>query len=878
MVDRDAFAGLPAELHADVLSRLSPADIARYRVAASASKPTAAHSDDIAELAARQALLAFAERTYTDFVKGAREVWTDGTEYSADANDMRRLVEEPRGRLVEVPRFGGPPLEGRREWPEIVQVLACDPDSFEPLDLTEGVYERYGMTYDDGEWDKGRLMTMTYDDGEWDGAPRRGIGRRDANVAPLPGETWLGCWAATCAFVAAGTNAALGACRTDHPLAPSPEKGYPSLVAPICLQRRRRQLLWLMFGGADARDVDERAQIGIGVVCVYATLNYVRYLSSLGACTRGFEAARPRAIATAERLASIGRWELAAALIRAAVPEMEFDPPNAPRAVQEIAQEDSEMLAVSARASSRCWCHLRLLDSSFPHTKSEDPSVVRHVESNIAVSDWFIDRVYAGTVVNQDNLQDIESISLSVILTSQAIREMYTVVCKDGERGLSLEEAVTRDLARTAGGLSVQGNYPSALARLAAAMQARARALGIMAQHLGLDAFKYYTECCLGPPLFIWPHECEREPTMYKVKSRHQRMAHIAKACAEMPRFPDSEFFLFDDSNHTLMKKEVDPNVYFAVEDLDDGCSGGRCPITKDTLKRISITDGWYHAAGLGIGFTMAQYNIMMADGWDHEDHIRVRFREAALAARTAVDIWRAMDDKRRMYTAIAVYGEVSYCHASALLGGLRPSGIRVQGVLRPYWKVFADMPGHQASDALDNYVNGVYGLLAVAKWSMEMSIAGLRTFGADAALDIATVQKDLGKVLSHVWEVFALAMRVQDWLMQQHLIEEPVDHVSSFLDLMRRWLGVFRVDDLDGIGELRDSATRHYGEARSIIESHQGEVHPWTRNIRRLANPGSEAPASGLGTICDEMLYLENAERMELFGWKTNVRKRHGD
>ena len=156
---------------------------------------------------------------------------------------------------------------------------------------------------------------MTYDDGEWDGAPRRGIGRRDANIAPLPGETWLGCWAAACAFVAAGTNATLGACRLDRfmkmPLAPLPEKGYPGLVAPICLQRRRRQLLWLMFGGADARDVDERAQIGIGVVCVYATLNYVRYLRSLGSRTRGFEAARARAIATAERLASLGRWELA---------------------------------------------------------------------------------------------------------------------------------------------------------------------------------------------------------------------------------------------------------------------------------------------------------------------------------------------------------------------------------------------------------------------------------------------------------------------------------------------------------------------------------------------------------------------------------------
>ena len=321
------------ELHADVLSRLEPADIARYRVAASASTQTAAHSADIAELAARQALLAFAERTYTDFVKGGREVWTDGTEYSADANDMWRLVQEPLGPGT----LHGGLLNGRREWPEIVQVLACDPDSFEPLDLTEGVYESEAGS-------ETRVM-MTYDDGEWDGAPRRGIGRRDANIAniaPLPGETWLGCWAATCAFVAAGTNATLGACRTDRPKLPiAPARavageGVPGPRRAHLPAEAKATAAVAHVRGADARDVDERAQIGIGVVCVYATLNYVRYLRSLGARTRVFEAARARAMATAERLASIGRWELAVALTRAAVPEMESDPPNAPKAVEEI--------------------------------------------------------------------------------------------------------------------------------------------------------------------------------------------------------------------------------------------------------------------------------------------------------------------------------------------------------------------------------------------------------------------------------------------------------------------------------------------------------------------------------------------------------------
>ena len=234
-----------------------------------------------------------------------------------------------------------------------------------------------------------------------------------------------------------------------------------------------------------------------------------------------------------------------------------------------------------------------------------------------------------------------------------------------------------------------------------------------------------------------------------------------------------------------------------------------------------------------------------------------MRFREAALAARTAVDIWRAMDDKRRMYTAIAVYGEVSYCHASALLGGLRST-------------MFADMPdGHQVSDAFDNYVNGVFGLLAVAKWSMEMSIAGLRTFGADAALDIATVQKDLGKVLSNVTAVMTLAMRVRAWLIEHDRMEEPADHLSAMEGVIRGWLGVFRVDHLDDIGELMQSARRHYGEARNIIQSHLGEVHPWTRNIRRLADPAGFQCSTG-------MVWARSA--MRCFTWKTTRRSSSSD
>ena len=66
---------------------------------------------------------------------------------------------------------------------------------------------------------------------------------------------------------------------------------------------------------------------------------------------------------------------------------------------------------------------------------------------------------------------------------------------------------------------------------------------------------------------------------------------------------------------------------------------------------------------------------------------------------------------------------------------------------------------------------------------------------------------------------------------------------------------------------------------ARNIIQSHLGEVHPWTRNIRRLADPAgfSMLDGDGVGTIRDEMFYLEDDEAIELFGWKTDVRESHG-
>ena len=849
MEDQDPFAGLPADVHADVLARLSVSALTRYRVAALASKHTdASQLDAIVELAAKKALFAFAERTYTDFVKGARELWTDGTEYAA--GDVRKLVDEGPDNLHD---------DMSDNWPECRQVLSCDPRTCEPFDLTEGVYRECfnpHVSEDEGSIDERVMKKMTYDDGEWDGAPPRqkGVGPC-AHINLLPGETWLSCWSSVCAFVADGTNPmldlkyAIGADNpTEYDRPALPQKGYPSLVAPICLQRRRRQLLWLMFGGADLRGVDKRAQIGIGKVCIFGTIEYCRFLDYLRGedwdKTETFKVATHRAMATAERLASIGRWELAVALMAYAVPEVGVEPLHAPTRFKGGPDTNDRYE----------WLRLSLADS-FDHTLSEEPDMVRHVESSIAVSTWLIDQIYSETYVRV-NEQDTGQLYLAVILTNQAIREMYTVVCKDGERVLTLEEAVTQDSARTARGESVRGTYSSALARLAAAMQAHARAVGIMAQHVGIGAMSHLRASAFGPPLFIWPYEHEQAP-VYDVDA-NDRMAHTAKASEEMSRFHDSvEFSLFED---------VDPNTYFPIRRSADDETLGFDSLLKKIVKERS------HNGDDSILNVLSDSGIPIRN--DINERFRERFREAALAARTAINIWRALGDDRRMYTAMAVYGEVSYCHASALTRAFtkieielnaelqgRPTGI---GIGKNY-------------ERLDNTSKSIFGLLAVAKWSMEISIDGLREFGEDAALDRANVQKDLGKILSNFLQTAQIAMNVRQRMIFVY-DDDPELH-TELGDVIRSWMTVFGLDDTielaDFTDELRSSADRHLEEAKTVIETNLGDVHPWTLNIRRLTDPDyrrNNPHEYVVGMINDDMHYLEEEELYVLRGWKERV------
>ena len=248
-----------------------------------------------------------------------------------------------------------------------------------------------GGVYESEAGSETRVM-MTYDDGEWDGAPRRGIGRRDATFAPLP-ETCSAAGRACC--VAAGTTRRWARADSIKPLAPLPEKGY--LASSRHLPAEAKATAAVAHVRRAGRDVDERAQIGIGVVRV----RHVKLRQVPSLARSGRAGSKPRGRGRSRRREAGVAWPMGTGrgVDSAAVPEMESDPPNAPKP-----SKDQRMFVrwrwagwVPRMASSRLGVSVPA-DSSFPH-EERGPVGGPAVESNIAVSNWFIDQVYAGTVV-----------------------------------------------------------------------------------------------------------------------------------------------------------------------------------------------------------------------------------------------------------------------------------------------------------------------------------------------------------------------------------------------------------------------------------------------------------------------------------------------
>ena len=228
------------------------------------------------------------------------------------------------------------------------------------------------------------------------------------------------------------------------------------------------------------------------------------------------------------------------------------------------------------------------------------------------------------------------------------------------------------------------------------------------------------------------------------------------------------------------------------------------------------------------------------------------------------------------MYTAMAVYGEVSYCHASAITRAFTKIEIELNAELQGVPTGRPTGIGRNL-DMLDNTSKSIFGLLAVAKWSMEISIDGLREFGEDAALDRANVQKDLGKILSNFLQTAHIAMNVRQRMIFVY-DDDPELH-TELGDVIRSWMTVFGLDDTielaDFTDELRLSADRHLEEAKTVTETNLGDVHPWTLNIRRLTDPDyrrNNPHEYVVGMINDDMHYLEEEELYVLRGWKERV------
>ena len=176
------------------------------------------------------------------------------------------------------------------------------------------------------------------------------------------------------------------------------------------------------------------------------------------------------------------------------------------------------------------------------------------------------------------------------------------------------------------------------------------------------------------------------------------------------------------------------------------------------------------------------------------------------------------------MYTAMAVYGEVSYCYASAITRAFTKIEIELNAELQGVPSILGIGKNYER---LDNTSKSIFGLLAVAKWSMEISIDGLREFGEDAAL--GNVQKDLGKVLNNVIQTAMIAMNVRQRMIFVY-DDDPELH-TELGDVIRSWMTVFGLDDTielaDFTDELRLSADRHLEEAKTVIETNLGDVHP---------------------------------------------------
>ena len=329
-------------------------------------------------------------------------------------------------------------------------------------------------------------------------------------IARLPGESWRLCWAALSAVL--------------HPISAEELYGgrmgerYDARWTDVMYEDATEACTWLLFGAPEVPDAVTRSRARPLRRLVRA---YVARILGGTLDPRVRAAALPRAMAAATRLADAGLHRLAGKILLGAAPTEDARGGIQPEPESEPEPEPgfSARVAASSDAESRA-----------AHAAA--------IEAKIAFSDIAVDTLYAQVYVRNDNARDSRDLANATTQSREAVEATQRVVMLRAtsaeERGqfawiegvFEDDEASSRALELAAnererateeervGGASsrpvLAPRFDSDVARLAAALLAYARAAGLAAQHVGLEAMSRSSmpeDPCgtVLSPLRFWP-------------------------------------------------------------------------------------------------------------------------------------------------------------------------------------------------------------------------------------------------------------------------------------------------------------------------------------------------------------------------------------
>jgi hypothetical protein len=334
-------------------------------------------------------------------------------------------------------------------------------------------------------------------------------------IARLPGESWRLCWAALSAVVHAISAEELYGRMGER---------YDARGTDLWYEDATEACTWLLFGAPEVPDAVTRSRARPLRRLVRA---YVARILGGTLDPRVRAAALPRAMAAATRLADAGLHRLAGKILLGAAPTedarggIQPEPESEPEPEPEPEPETEPLPGFSARVAA----------SSDAESRAAHAAAI---EAKIAFSDIAVDTLYAQVYVRDDNARDSRDLANATTQSREAVEATQRVVMLRAtsaeERGqfawiegvFEDDEASSRALELAAnererateeervGGASsrpvLAPRFDSDVARLAAALLAYARAAGLAAQHVGLEAMTPGEDRgTVLSPLRFWP-------------------------------------------------------------------------------------------------------------------------------------------------------------------------------------------------------------------------------------------------------------------------------------------------------------------------------------------------------------------------------------